>query len=483
MLDDYMNYTEMDIIEEPISDIEAARIKKMIVKKVGQKQGTRKKRMAAALVACCLMLTGATAFAFTELNIADAFRAIFGEKASYLENIYPIEQGVSNAGLTVTARGAAGYDKVAFMLVEIARDDGKPFIGDNLETAVTSLDVEGLSDYSTGSSGISVVDGKAVITFNLQSTEELKGRNVSINIGDICYRELKFEKASLDMSGDLKLPQADAADLVENTAEIAGYVSRYEPRSTRKPFFAKYVRNAALIPEKIAASQDLGLPLLAGKPGLLLDTAAFVDGKLHVRVLNMSAGYDRDEVLLYMMDPQTGDIAPMMVWNEPAEGMNAMYYVYDISDVSQLEQYEPMVEYYGEYETFEGSWNVKFVLDNDAEGPDFRPAVDMQGYDDSLVLDEIYVTPTATYVRFLPKDSQKVEVGLSLTADIRMKDGSYIHYNNCSCSSLNQEYLEFTGFYDPIDISEIDAITVKSWDQQINDQTDRWFNETFKYID
>ncbi|NMA34170.1 MAG: hypothetical protein GX940_06415, partial [Clostridiaceae bacterium] len=112
MFDDYMD-TGMDIQEEPISDVEAARIRKLIVDKAGKKQKGKTRRLAAVLVACCLMLTGVTAFALTELNIADMFRAVFGEKASYLDNIFPVEEGVSEAGLSVTVRGAAGYDRNA----------------------------------------------------------------------------------------------------------------------------------------------------------------------------------------------------------------------------------------------------------------------------------------------------------------------------------------------------------------------------------
>ena len=104
MFENFTN-TDMDILEEPISDLEAKRIKRLIAKKVSQKQRGRKKGLVVALLACCIMLTGVTAFAFTELNIADAFRAIFGEKASYLDNLYPIEESVSEAGLTVTVRG------------------------------------------------------------------------------------------------------------------------------------------------------------------------------------------------------------------------------------------------------------------------------------------------------------------------------------------------------------------------------------------
>ena len=72
MSDNFTN-TGMDILEEPISDLEAKRIKRLIAKKVSQNPG--QKRPGVALLACCIMLTGMTALP-TELNIVDAFRAI-----------------------------------------------------------------------------------------------------------------------------------------------------------------------------------------------------------------------------------------------------------------------------------------------------------------------------------------------------------------------------------------------------------------------
>lgn len=111
-----------------------------------------------------------------------------------------------------------------------------------------------------------------------------------------------------------------------------------------------------------------------------------MDGRLHVRVLDTSKEDYHGEVFLYMMDPQTGDIAPMMLWTEPAEIGDAVYYVYDISDVSRLEQYELMIEYYGEKESFMGMWNMEFVLDYQTEDPGFQPVVDMRGYDSSFIL-------------------------------------------------------------------------------------------------
>lgn len=480
MFDDYMD-TGMDIQEEPISDVEAARIRKLIVDKAGKKQKGKTRRLAAVLVACCLMLTGVTAFALTELNIADMFRAVFGEKASYLDNIFPVEEGVSEAGLSVTVRGAAGYDRNTFIMMEIARADAMPFIGDNLELAGCSLDVDGVSSFSVSSSKVSVVDGKAIVTFSVQSPEELKGKKVSVRIGGLTYRELKIEEASPDIPDILDSRQADDVDLIENTINMARYLRKYEPRSIRRPFFTEYVRNRTMIPAKIAASQNLSLQLLEDKPGLLLDTACFADGKLYVRVLNTSE--DDQEILLYMMDPQTGEIAPMMFWLDPAGNGDAVYYVYDIPDTSQLEQYEPMVEYYGDHINYAGNWNVEFDLDYEAEDIDFRPVVDMQGFDDSVVLDEIYVTPTAAYIRFLPGNGQKIRADFFLAADIRMNDGSYVYCNSSDASSLNQEYLEYNCFYDPIDIHEIDSIIIKSWDRQGSDQRDRWFNDTIKYID
>jgi hypothetical protein len=480
MLDNSMDNI-IDIQEEQISDMEAARIRKLIVKKVGQKQRSKTRRLAAALAACCLMLTGVTAFALTELNIADMFRAVFGEKASYLDNIFPIEKGVSEAGLSAAVPGVSGYDRNVFIMMEIARDDGMPFIGDNVELMGCSLRVDGVSDLSVSTSNASVVDGKAIVTFNAGSTDGLKGKRASAEFNGLVYRELKLDRASLEISDILDSCQTDDVNLIENTAEIARYLRRYEPRSIRRPFFTEYVRNRTMIPAKFAASQNLNLQLLENKQGLLLDTASFIDGKLHVRVLNTIK--DDEEILLYMMDPQTSEIAPMMFWSDPTGNEDAVYYVYDIPDAAQLEQYELMVEYYGDYVTYTGNWNVEFDLDYETKDIDFRPVVDMQGFDDSFVLDEIYVAPTAAYIKFLPGDGNKVRTGFFLAADIRMKDGSYVFYNSCDVTSLNQDYLEYNCFYDPIDINEVDSIIIKSWDQQGSDQYDIWFNNTIKYID
>ena len=482
MFENFTN-TDMDILEEPISDLEARRIKRLIAKKVSQKQRGRKKGLVVALLACCIMLTGVTAFAFTELNIADAFRAIFGEKASYLDNLYPIEESVSEAGLTVTVRGVAGYDKNAFILVDIVRDDGIHFVGNNLDFKIRNLDVDGVSNLSTGSTGVNVVDGKAVITFNIQSTDDLKGNNVSLRMGNLEYRELKLEKASLDMLDSLELPQIGAESLIENTREVVVYKDSYAPRDTDSPYFSKYIRNPALIPGKIAESQNLNLPLLEDKPGLLLDTAGFVDGRLHVRVLDTSKEDYHGEVFLYMMDPQTGDIAPMMLWTEPAEIGDAVYYVYDISDVSRLEQYELMIEYYGEKESFMGMWNMEFVLDYQTEDPGFQPVVDMRGYDSSFILDEIHVTPIATTIRFLPRDGYEIEEGFFLAAEIRMKDGSYINHTSSGASTVNQEYLDYRCFYNPIDINEIDAVIIKSWEELNDERMNTWFDDAIEFID
>ena len=119
--------------------------------------------------------------------------------------------------------------------------------------------------------GVNVVDGKAVITFNIQSTDDLKGKKVSLMMGNLEYRELKLEKASLDMLDIMELRQIGAESLIENTREIVIYKDSYVPRDTDSAFVSKYIRNPALIPGKIAESQNLNLPLLEEKPGLLLD--------------------------------------------------------------------------------------------------------------------------------------------------------------------------------------------------------------------
>ena len=261
------------------------------------------------------------------------------------------------------------------------------------------------------------------------------------------------------------------------------YKDSYVPRDTDSPYFSKYIRNPELIPGKIAESQNLDLALLEDKPGLLLDTAGFVDGKLHVRLLDTSKEDYYGEVFLYMMDPQTGDIAPMMLWTEPAESGDAVYYVYDISDVSQLEQYELMIEYYGEKESFAGMWNVEFVLDYQTEDTVFQPVVDMRGYDSSFILEEIHVTPIATTIRFLPRDGYEIEEGFFLAAEIRMKDGSYINHTSSGASTIDQEYLDYRCFNNPIDINEIDAVIIKSWDELNDEKMNRWFDDVIEFID
>jgi|GEM_PF-931969 len=479
MADGYIN-DGMDFYEEPINDFEAKRIKRLIIKKIIRKQRSQKKGFAAILVACCLVLTSVTAFAFTDLHVLDMFRAIFGNEASYLDNLYPIEKSDSDAGLTVTVRGLAGYEKNAFILMDVTRDDGKPFVGDNFNPNLIHIHVDDIQNYGFNFPGASVVDGKISFAFHISSTEGLQGKKASVTMGNIDYRDLKFEKASLDIPSNLIPEQIRDENLVENRSAIAAYKETYKPRSIHEPVFSEYVQDPALLPKKIAVSQGLNLPLLEAKPDLRLDTIGFVDHKLHMRIIN-ETNEDDDGVILYMMNPRTGEIAPMLLWTESYEA-GETYYVFDIADAKQLEKYDLMVEYYGEKQTFAGNWNIEFDLNYETTDIDFQPKVDMQGFDDHFIIEEIQVTPIATNIKFVPKDGYELEGDYFLAADIKMKDGSYIHYIGGGAENHNREYLDYECFYNPIDIGDIDTIVIKTWKQQVEDQANRWMYDTIKYI-
>lgn len=51
------------------------------------------------------------------------------------------------------------------------------------------------------------------------------------------------------MLDSLELPQIGAESLIENTREVVVYKDSYVPRDTDSPYFSKYIRNPALIPE------------------------------------------------------------------------------------------------------------------------------------------------------------------------------------------------------------------------------------------
>ena len=145
MFDDYMD-TGMDIQEEPISDVEAARIRKLIVDKAGKSKKAKREGWPRSSWHAASCRTGVTAFALTELEHCRYVSGSFRRKLP-TDNIFPVEEGVSEAGLSVTVRGRQGMTGT-FIMMEIARADAMPFTGDNLELAGCSLDADGFQPAS-----------------------------------------------------------------------------------------------------------------------------------------------------------------------------------------------------------------------------------------------------------------------------------------------------------------------------------------------
>lgn len=64
-----------------------------------------------------------------------------------------------------------------------------------------------------------------------------------------------------------------------------------------------------------------------------------------------------------------------------------------------------------------------------------------------------------------------------------MKDGSYINHTSSGASSVNQEYLDYRCFYNPIDINEIDAVIIKNWEELNDERMNTWFDDAIEFID
>ncbi|MHC1749644.1 MAG: hypothetical protein AB9856_15340 [Cellulosilyticaceae bacterium] len=367
------------IQEEALLEVEMEELQAMVLSAIRQEQEERgkekmrcktkkMKKWLLPLVAS-ITITSTAIAATTDTSIGQIFKSFFGvESTSIGESGKVIGKTNSSQGIALNIQGVVGDNKTAVVMLDLTKEDGTAFLGNNvdfgkLDFKVAGKSVEGSCDIinQQNQSDTQRTCSLTPLLFN-DMPKNFLGKEATVKITDIIQIDQGYWKSEINL-----------ADYIEQHQECMNQQTIAMPEE-----FLKYnVGEEELIesgynkaeiseimnrnPKQVLEDKNLGLALYDGKQKeWTIDNIGFIDGRLHIRMSGKTEG----EYMPDFKDAEGNDIR--MIWSGGSiisKGNAIGYYVFDIKDLESLRKTTMTGFFRKELGVIKGQWEVPFAMD------------------------------------------------------------------------------------------------------------------------
>lgn len=434
------NKTYTNIVNNTLEGIKDVRMqdKKHIIKR---------KRVAAILLAATLMLSTTILATTNSINIQEIFRSIFKEDVANIgDSGQVINASMTVQGVELNIEGVVSDENTVDLVFNIRKESGKPFIGNDI--SFDEFIIEMKNTDNSLQRGITESTYCQQITPISQDSVEHRFRLTTTTINSIKSGEATLHLKNMTESkrhtaiSDLNL----ATWLKEHPQDII-----LKPNNdARLKLISNQDRIAQLnIPKEIITSPDINLQLFKDDENIKINSIAFVDNKLHMKVAKSTR-------TLHFQDSKGNIFEPIYI----SDFDSSIYYVFDIHNLSELENLNAYEDISTVVNKIDGTWDVKFDLNQQNEKMILQPNVAVPlSAKENFVVKEIQLSNTSFTLisnNFLSNDIRNIGI------DISFKDNSHsVHLDHAFVTTSNDKNKTYIYKFDrPINMSGVDTISI-----------------------
>ncbi len=407
----------------------------------------KKKRTRILFIAATLTLSTAILATTRAKNIQEIFINIFGNNISNINNSGQIiNTSVTDQGIELNLEGLVSDTNSLDLLFNIRKESGKPFIGENIYFEEFTIEI--LDTNSSFQAGItesthchqldSINPNSTECRFRLTKTtiDAIKNGTAILRLANMIESEKHTIVSDLNLGKWLKENPQDITLIPNHDLRLKEITNKN--------------RIAELnIPEQIITSTDANLQLFKDNHDIKVNSIAFINNKLHIKVSNSSNS-------LYFQDTNGNIFNPIYIASSGCD----TYYVFDINTMEKLANLKAYANISRVVNTINGTWEIKFALDRQNEKMILQPNVVIPlSENGSLLVKEIQLSNLSLKLisnNFISRDIKNINI------DINFKDNSdNLHLDGAYVSTFTDTNKSFIYKFDkPIDVSAVDTISI-----------------------
>lgn len=476
LFDDFSLQDEhINIHEENITEIELERIKRLTLSKMDIKKSTKKKFILP--LAACFVLVLSFAAVFAQGGLSTIYYKLFGENIKYVNDMGTvIDKSSTSNGVTFNVANMVGDENSFYIIVELIKENGENFAEKgNVEFENLSLDFGGSGGYSWYmTEDEDPGDNKA--TFLLVGNTERKsaGKKFTLKANNFTEYTIENSTADFDAYGFLNR-NADFQNqvLVENMNKESMLI----PFDTQAPEEEKekieFTNN--IIPSEILPFKNTDFfteDNVQENKGIIVDNIGFAEGKLCIRFLreeygNLSLGD------FYFQNQNDSDdrIYNAYSISEEYEGRQYDYFIFDMKNMEDLENYDFVFNTVNKKDTVTGSWEVTFKADykNATRTYNVNKKIEIKGK--RYLIDELKISPISLTVKLNNDIIDNIKNrghNFNEAVSVVMNDGTTVELSSWGTSTRALTSTLTMIFQKPVDVNSIKSVVISGVEVTIN---------------
>jgi hypothetical protein len=467
LLDDIVMEDEnLDIVETNLSKEEKNRIMEMTLNKAGLKRKSLFGRKSILPLAAAMTLVLSFAAVFAQGGLSNIYYKLFGDSTRYVTEMGTvIDESSSTNGITLNVASMLGDENTFYIIFELIKENGESFENsDYIYFDKLYLELNSSGGYTWYQ--IEDDDNKDnIATFILAGNTKKKvaGNKLTLRAIDITEYSIdepasKFDPYSFLSNNPDYLQQGFVKNLEKSTMDT-GNADEYSQEELKK--IEEMYR---LTPNFVLPWKYSNIPMADGINEIFIDNIGFVENKLCIRITESNSQDNSIGEIYFVNADNTEDIlSNEFMFAEEKNDVKYYYYIFDIKDMEELENYKLYYDIVRKMNTTSGEWKVTFKADyknmTETRRIDKEVTIDGKRY----LVKNIKISPIALNVELKNNLSDNFDEpihNLYRKVSVVMKDGSIIEPSSSGASTNAFGASINLTFEKPINTAEIGKIII-----------------------
>lgn len=457
----------LDISETEMTDTEKKRILEMTLKKSGlSKGGIGRKYILPLTASITIILSFAAVFA--QGGLSAVYHRIFGDSIKYVADMGTIiDESYTSNGITMNIASMVGDENSFYIVAELIKENGETF-EDSGHVKFEDLRLNfkssgGYSWYQIEDEDPS--DNKATFIIAGNTKKKIAGDRLTIYAHDITEYSIKKPLEGFDAYEFLmNNPDYISQELTERVHEV--YLGKNDYDTVPDEKAKNLIVEKNLNPKYVLPRKYVKVPVERNLGDIYIENIGFADNKLCIRMaFTDSEKYSLGTVSFVNKD-DSDDIRYGDFFNLEESGETEFhYYIFDIKDMKELENYRFNYEIMSNLGTTEGEWSINFKADYKNTSRTIAINKDTEINGRNYTVKNIKFSPISINVEMgnkLLKSEEKTYHDFSDAVTVILKDGTEAEVNQSGSSTSGLSSSLNVMFKQPIDIRQIDRIKVGS---------------------
>lgn len=483
ILDDIEMNDDININELGMSKEEKKKILNLTLNKAGlNNKKTVKKRFILPLAAT-MTLVLSFAVVFAQGGLTNIYYKLFGENIKYVNEMGTVidksntssgtvynlankfgSKGTSSENITLNVAGMLGDENAFYIIFELIKENGESFKdSDYIEFEQLLLNFKTSGGYTWYQiKDNDATDNKATFILSGNTKKKIAGDSLTLTAENFAEYSIKepingFNPYDFLLNNNEYINQS----LIENIQE-----SRVDVTEERMPIeeLKKLQEIYNLTPHYVLPWKYSNKVVEENFHDIYVDNIGFADNKLCIRFSLMdSEKHDMQDIYFINKTNQKDIKYNEFMFTEEKGGIQYDYYIFDISNMEELKNYDLKYNIVSKISTTIGNWEVKFKADYKNTTETIRVNKTTEINDKKYTVKDIKISPIALNIEVKNDLTDTVEDpthNFSEKVSIIMNDGSIAEISSSGSSTNSSSSSVNLMFKQPIDTKKIQKIKI-----------------------